>query len=54
MHDNGWTSDGLLSIEPLWTNLSEFLIKIHLIFIHVNVWKYRPENGNHFVLASMC
>ena len=34
-----WTSDGLLSIEPLGTNFSEIWMEIQKIYIHENAFK---------------
>ena len=48
-----WTNAGILVIEPLETNFSDILIKIHA-FAFKKILKYRLEKGGHFVSASMC
>ena len=49
-----WTNAGILLVGPLGTNFSEILIKIHAFSLKKRIWKYRLENGGHFVSASMC
>ena len=41
-----WTKAGILLIGPSVTNFSEILIEIHS---RKSIWKYRLENGGHFV-----
>ena len=49
-----WLNAGILLIWPLWTNLSEILVKINNFLLNKCIWKWHLENGGHFVLASMC
>ena len=49
-----WINAGLLSIAPLRPNFSENLIEIHSFSFKKYIWKYRLQNGSHFVSASMC
>ena len=50
-----WTNVGILLIGPLGTNFSEIAIDIHIHFHSRKcIWKYRLENGGHFVSTSMC
>ena len=44
-----WTYIGLLSIEPLWTNLSEISIKLLNSHALKRIWKHRLRDGGHFV-----
>ena len=48
-----WTNAEILLIGTLGTNFNEILFKIHT-FSFKNIWKWRLENGVHFVSASMC
>ena len=49
-----WTNAGLLLIGPSGTNFSEILIEILTFSFRKCVWKWRLQNGGHFVSASMC
>ena len=49
-----WTNAALLSIGNLGTNFAEIVIEIQTISLKENVWKYRLDNGGHFVSASVC
>ena len=48
-----WTNARLLLIEPLGTNFSEILIKIHT-FSFKKMHLKMSGNGGHFVSVSMC
>ena len=48
-----YTNAGLLSIEPLGTNFSEILIKTQTFHSQKCIWKYRLQNGSHFVQGEM-
>ena len=49
-----WTSAGILSIGPLWTNFSEIQTKIQTFSFKKCICKCHLRNGVHFVLVSMC
>ena len=49
-----WTNAGILLIGPLGTNFIGILIGIHTFSFEKMHLKSRPENGGHFVSASMC
>ena len=49
-----WTNAEILLIGLLGTSFSEILIKIRIFSRKKCIWKWRLENGGHFVLASMC
>ena len=46
-----WTNAGILLTGPLGTNFNEILIEIHIFSLisRTCIWKYRLENGGHFV-----
>ena len=48
-----WTNAGILVIGPLRINLNEISIEIETFKKNKWIWKYRLENGDHFVSASM-
>ena len=47
-----WTNAEIVLLGPLGAHLSEIVIEIY-IFFHSGkcIWKYRLENGGHFVSA---
>ena len=49
-----WTNAGMLLTEPLDTNLSEILFKIHTFSLKRCIWKWFLQNGGHFFAAPMC
>ena len=49
-----WANAGISLIRPLGTNFNEILIEIHTFPLKKCIWKCHPENGGHFVSASMC
>ena len=46
----------ILSVVPPETNVSEYGIKILLFFFNTSkcIWKWRLQNNDHFVQASIC
>ena len=48
-----WTNTGILLIGPLETNFSEILFEINTFSFKKIHWKCCPENGGHFVSASV-
>ena len=48
------TNVGILLIGTLGTNFSEIFIEMYIFYSRKCIWKCRPENGGHFVSASMC
>ena len=49
-----WTNDGILSIRPLGTNISQILIETHIFSFMKMHLKMSSEIAGHFVLASKC
>ena len=50
-----WMNVGLLLTATLGTNFGEILIEIQTFsFKKIWIWKYRLENGGHFVSVLMC
>ena len=49
----GTKPNGILLSGPLGTNFNKIWIKIHDFHSRKYIWKCRPENGSHFVWASM-
>ena len=49
-----WINDGILLIEPLGINFSEFFSEFEHFHLTECTWKCRLRNSVHFVSASMC
>ena len=48
-----WTKAHLLLIGPLGINFTEIGIKIQTFHSRKCIWKYRLQNGSHFVQTSL-
>ena len=48
-----WTNVGIVLMLPLGTNFSEISVEIHIPSFKLCIWKFRVENGSHFVSVAI-